>query len=95
MAESTAVDQLNALVQIPGALKVITNEHDHANGLHPTPEDCAAVETTLDQPAHFVCHDVITVEDTGGGLYRALTDEGDWTVGYPDDLLKRLQQANA
>lgn len=81
-----AIQQLNALVQIPGALQVITNQHAHEG-------DCSSIEATLDQPAHFVCHDVTEIEDVGGGLYRAKTAEGDWTVGSPDDLLRRLQEA--
>jgi hypothetical protein len=93
MAEGTIVQQLEALVQIPGALKVITNEHAHANGLAPYPEDCVTAGIPLDQPAHFVCHNVTEIEDVGGGLYRAKTSEGDWTVGKPEDLLRRLQQA--
>jgi hypothetical protein len=88
-----AVQQLQALVEVPGALQIITNEHAHANGKNPSPEDCERAEATLDQPAHFVCHDVVEIEDAGGGLYRAKTAEGDWTVGKPSDLLRRLQQA--
>jgi hypothetical protein len=88
-----AVQQLEALLGVSGALQIITNEHAHANGKNPSPEDCERADATLDQPAHFVCHDVTGVEDAGGGLYRAKTAEGDWTVGKPEDLLKRLQQA--
>lgn len=81
-----AIQQLNALVQVQGALQVITNQHAHEG-------ECSSIEATLDQPAHFVCHDVTEIEDVGGGLYRAKTAEGDWTVGNPDDLLRRLQEA--
>jgi hypothetical protein len=83
-----AVERLNALVKIPGELQIITNEHAHEG-------ECSSIEATLDQPAHFVCHNVTEIEDAGGGLYRAKTAEGDWTVGNAEDLLKRLQQAGA
>jgi hypothetical protein len=85
---ANAYDQLVALVNVPGALQVITNEHAHEG-------DCTSIEATLDQPAHFVCHNVTEIEEAGGGLYRAKTAEGDWTVGNAEDLLKRLQQAGA
>jgi len=81
-----AVQQLEALVAIPGALQVITNEHAHSG-------DCSSADTTPDLPAHFVCHNVTEIEDAGGGLFRAKTAEGDWTIGNPEDLLRRLQQA--
>lgn len=108
-----AVKQLEALVQIPGTLRVITNEHDHENGIHPTPEDCAAhVETVkgltedaeeeevpipLTDPRHFVIHDVVSIEgpDEATGLVRARTEEGDVCIGYPADVLARLQQAGS
>jgi len=83
---ANAYDQLVALLAVPGALQVITNEHAHGG-------DCSTSEVPLDQPAHFVCHNVTEVEDAGGGLLRAKTAEGDWTVGKPEDLLRRLQQA--
>lgn len=86
MAEDSSVQQLQALAAIPGALRVITNEHAHQG-------ECDTSEFSLEDPKHFVIHDVTQVEESGGGLWQARTAEGDWTVGYPADLLRRLQQA--
>lgn len=93
MDEQLVADQLAALAGIPGALRVITNEHVHDGSL-----TCEDVEElygwSLFDPRHFVVHDVIGIEDRVGGKLRAYTSEGDWCEGLPAALLKRLQEFN-
>jgi len=81
--DDTAVAELEALLAIPGALKIITNE--------PNPD--APDNADLRLPSSFVCHDVtgITGPDERG-RYLASSAEGDWTLGYPSALLSRLRQ---
>ena len=86
--EDIALTQLDALSKIPGALQIITAEHDHQG-------DCSTSQYELSDPLHFVCHNVITVEVLENGLVKATSAEGDWTVGNSSDVLKRLQQASA
>lgn len=78
-----AAAQLDALIAVPGALRVITSEEaKDANKYPPT------------DPRHYVIHDVVRIEDhpTHKGAIRAYTAEGDFCEGYPRDVLKRLQQ---
>lgn len=97
MSETT-LKQLEALVEIPGALRVITNEHACGGGKHPSDpgfnhEACAAFEADLSKPEHFVIHDVVSIEGPDHkGRYTAFTDEGDWCMGQPEALLKRLTE---
>lgn len=92
-----AIQQLQALAGVPGALRIITNEHCCPGGPLPrTPEEQAACNAHVlpaTHPEHFVLHDVIGVEGPdAAGRYRAVSAEGDWCVGAPEDLLARLQE---
>jgi hypothetical protein len=101
--EQLAAATLTALAQVPGALKVITNEvlpslrKDEADPRSPIRADVLAVyPDALRRVSTFVLHDV--VEITGPderGRYRARTAEGDWTEGHPAALLRRLQEWQA
>jgi hypothetical protein len=46
----------------------------------------------LKHPGHFVHHDVMKLEETPSGRWRAYCAEGDWSEGQPQALLKRLQE---
>jgi hypothetical protein len=86
--EDSSLAQLDALVKVPGALQIITAEHDHQG-------DCSTSQYSLEDPKHFVCHDVASIEVLENGLVKASSAEGDWTVGSSADVLKRLQQAGS
>lgn len=94
-----AIAELEALVQIPGALRIITNEHVCGGGLHPdiAPFDqaaCAAYPYPLTDPRHFRVLAVNRLEGPNhNGQYTAVSDEGAgaYTVGQPDALLTRLR----
>jgi hypothetical protein len=83
MADDTTVAELDALVKIPGALKIITSE---VKAKLPKNAD-------LTLPSSFVCHDVVELAGPDDrGRYVAYSAEGDWTMGYPTALLSRLRQ---
>ncbi|RJQ04810.1 MAG: hypothetical protein C4551_10040 [Bacillota bacterium] len=100
MDEQLAVAQLEALVKVPGSLKVITNEvrpdlrKDPADPRSPIRDDVLEADpAALKKVGTFVLHDVVRLEGpTHRGTYVASTAEGDWCEGYPADLLKRLQE---
>jgi hypothetical protein len=92
--EDTTVEELKALVRIPGALRIITNEvkpelrEDRDNPASP-----AGGDADLTNPATFVTHHVTDVAGPDErGRYLATSDEGAWVTGYPDALLARLRQ---
>lgn len=93
-----AITELEALVQVPGALRIITNGHACGGGLHPTipPFDaavCAAFAYPLTDPRHFVIHAVVRLEGPDAkGQYTAHSAERDYTLGQPDALLTRLRE---
>lgn len=78
MTNDLALQQLQALVAIPGALKIITNAHRCQDAIHPDfpgfdAATCAAYgeeigsrerfgANPLADPRHFVCHDVVRLE---------------------------------
>lgn len=101
MDRDLAIAQLEALAGVPGALRVITNEHACGGGKHPDiagfdPAACEAYEYSLKDPRHFVIHDVVRLEGPNHrGQYTAYTDEGDYTIGQPEALLARLLEAGA
>lgn len=81
MDNDLAIQQLQALLTVPGALKIITSEQ-------------AGNDLPLTDPRAFVCHDVTHFEGPDDkGRVKAHTAEGDWCLGYPADLLPRLQEA--
>lgn len=111
-AQVIALAELEALVKVPGALKIITSEvipsmrldrKDARSPVDPAtiraivddPNDPRGSETAvLASPSTFVCHDVIRIEPDPAkdGAYRAYSVEGDWTLGYPEALIRRLRQ---
>jgi hypothetical protein len=52
------------------------------------------VAIPLTSPRHFVHHNVVAIEDLPDGTVMARTEEGDACVGYPADVLARLQEVN-
>jgi hypothetical protein len=92
--EDTTVAELKALIQIPGALKIITNEvQPELRQDRQDPRSAPADDVDLRDPQAFVCHNVVELEGPDDrGRYRARSAEGDWTVGYPEQLLSRLRQ---
>lgn len=101
MESKQAILQLEALVIVPGALRIITNQHNCGGGKHPTigkfsEAKCAAFEHPLTDPRHFVIHDVVRVEGPNHrGEYRAFTEEGDHCTGQPEAVLARLLEVGA
>lgn len=94
--QEQARQELEALVKVPGALRVITNEvvpelrQDMKDATSPIRE---GKEALLLQPDTFVIHHVTRLEAVEHrGTLRAHTDEGDWTEGRPAALLKRLRE---
>ncbi len=82
---------LDDMLNIDGVLRIITNECVSSacqGGYH----DETAFRTT--NPRHFVIHAVTHLEDTPEGLVAAHTADGDWCLGYPADLLRRLTEWN-
>lgn len=101
MTNEQAVAQLEALVDVPGSLRVITNEvrpdlrEDPDAAGSPIRADVLESDPhTLKRPSTFVIHDVVRLEGPDArGRMIAHTAEGDWTLGYPVDLLARLLEA--
>lgn len=81
-AQRSAMDQLKALANVPGALKVIT--------INPDPK---APPVGPQHPHFFVAHDVVKIEgpDHNGNLW-AHTKEGDFCKGNALALIERLTQ---
>ena len=98
MTREQATLQLEALVLVPGALRIITSEHDCGGGKHPTigefdQEACDAYRYGKKDVRHFVIHDVVRIEGPNHrDQYRAFSDEahGDHCTGQPEALLARL-----
>jgi hypothetical protein len=92
--EDTTVAELQALIQIPGALRVITNEvQPELRVDKDDPRSPANEGVDLRDPAVFVQHHVTNVEGPDArGRYIATSDEGSYVTGYPNALLSRLRQ---
>lgn len=77
-----ALNELIALVKIPGALKVITGiPSENATFLGPW------------HPYGYILNDVIKIKGPDQkGRYRAITAEKDFCIGKPIDLLQRLTE---
>ncbi len=91
MSAEQAIKELKALVQEPGALRIITSEcaskscnaSGHNEGLY-----------SLRDPRHFVIHDVVRLEGPNHhGQFRAYSKAKDWCQGQPEALLPRLLEA--
>lgn len=106
MDRDLAVAQLEALLAVPGALKVITNEvrpelrADRKDPNSPLKDPVVDGVDLAKRADSFVQHDVTRVEPAGGapgenGQYVAYTDEGDYCQGQPQALLVRLQEWRA
>lgn len=96
--DSTALLELRALLEVPDALRLITNEHACGAGVHPDippfdAEVCARYEFPLTDPRHFVIHSVVAIEGPNHkGQITASTAEGDYCTGQPSAVLARLQE---
>lgn len=103
MDREMALAQLEALLAVPGALKVITNEvrpelrADRTDARSPLREAVVDGVALASRPDTFVLHDVTRLEAAPGaagenGQYVAYTDEGDYCQGQPAALLARLTE---
>jgi hypothetical protein len=102
-ADAVAVQELEALVQVPHALRIITNEvhpdlrmdaTDPRSEAHPA--KLAEDPMLLTKTTSFVIHDVVRLEGPNErGQYTAYSAEGDYTTGQPAALLKRLREWRA
>lgn len=96
--DAQALKELKALLEVPDALRQITNEHACGGGLHPSKEGfdqavCDGFEHSDADPRHFVIHAVVGIEGPDeDGYVRAITAEGDWRYGSPVAVLKALRQ---
>lgn len=95
--DELALAELVALVQVPGALRIITNEvrpdlrQDPDDPNSKLPED--ADPDLLLRPDTFVQHHVTRLEVRAHlGAVRAHSAEGDWTEGRPAAVLRRLRE---
>lgn len=99
-----AVAQLNALVVIPGALRIITSEikpelrQDPDDIRSRVREDAEAEDPDILKRVHtYVLHNVVRIEEPEDDrlIYSAWSDEGDSCAGRPEALLTRLQEWRA
>jgi hypothetical protein len=107
MDRNLAIAQLEALLKVPGSLKVITNEvqprlrADRKDARSPFDAEALSADPDLPKkPGSFVLHAVTRIEPASGvagenGQYVAYTDEGDDCRGQPEALLVRLQEWRA
>jgi hypothetical protein len=93
--DKQALTELEALVKVKGALRIITSEvrpelrEDRKDPRSPF----KGSEAALLDPATFVLHDVERIEVSAHrGVVRAYSTEGDWTEGRPAAVLKRLRE---
>lgn len=97
MADPVEIQQLNDLIKIPGMLKIITGAHACQAALHPdfvgwSQSKCDRYDFPNTDPRHFILHDVDRIEKYAGheGVWVAYSNEGDFTMGKPEDLINRL-----
>lgn len=99
MDNEQAAELLHKLLEIPGFLRIITNEHACGGGAHPSlpwfdSARCEGCEYPLTDPRHFVIHDVARIEGPDKrGRYKVHSAEGDWCQGQPQALYARLTEA--
>jgi len=101
--KDTNIEELKALLKVPGALRFVTARHlcdpKYLEGPYCEPktaeelEICAAFEFPLTDPRHFVIHEVVSLEARPDGTMAAVTAEGDWCVGSPAGLMRALRKA--
>jgi hypothetical protein len=83
MDEELAIKQLKVLVKTSGSLKIITNE----------PRTDKEANADLRSVNHWVLHDVIIIDGPDDrGRMTAHSKEGDWCMGFPIPLLRRLTE---
>lgn len=104
MDRDLAIAQLEALLKVPGSLKVITNEvqprlrADRKDARSAFDAEALSADPDLaTKPGSFVQHAVTRIEPAPGaagenGQHVAYTDEGDYCQGQPEALLVRLQE---
>lgn len=89
-----ALDQLKALMEIPGALQTITSEvkpEYRQDKTDPRSPLSPSMEHHRTNPAVYVCVPVVILEGPdAAGAYRAVAEDGSWRAGYPEDLLPAL-----
>ncbi len=100
MTEEQALAQLHALLAVPGALKIITNEvqpdlrQDPTDPASPIRDDAVTADpNALKKIPTFVLHDAIMLEGPNHrGQVAVHSAEGDWTQGQPSAVLRRLTE---
>jgi len=77
-----ATIKLFKLLEVEGALRIITAKPDPKGAMYPDTDS-----------RHFVIHKVVAIDgpDQFGNLH-AVSAEGDWCDGKPTALLRRLQE---
>jgi len=99
-----SVEELQALVQIPGALRFITCRHacgpqyregpNYQPGTEEEKAACEAFEYPQTDWRHFVIQDIVSIEGPDHtGRMTAHTGEGSFRRGRPYALLKALREA--
>lgn len=95
VTEEQALQRLEAFLDIPGMLQIITAECVSAgcgNGVHDESE------YPVTDYRHFVVHDVVAIDqDPANNQIRAHTAEGDWSMS-PDgarSLLRHLTRVSS
>lgn len=94
--DEQAMAEMTMLMQVPGALRIITNEV--RPDLRQDPGDPhspirGGEEGLLLRPDTFVIHEVTRIEAIPHrGCVRAYSAEGDWTEGRPESVLRRLRE---
>jgi hypothetical protein len=102
MDEQEALAILSAMIAIPGALKIITNEvrpelrQDPEDPSSPVREDVEAADPNiLKKVSTFVLHNGVALEGPNHkGQVAVHSAEGDWTMGQPSAVLARLTEWN-
>jgi len=102
MDDDLALQQLRALLAVPGALKLISSAHACGAGLTAGHKDgfdqavCDAYQYPVEDPRHWVLLDVTGLEGPDDdGMYRATTDDGSWCEGTLAGILLQTQRWQA
>jgi hypothetical protein len=92
--DKVAMQELEALAKVPGALRIITSEvRPEFREDKKDARSAAKADAVLTDPATFVLKDVERIEVIEHrGTVRAYSKDGDWTEGRPAAVLKRLRE---
>jgi hypothetical protein len=92
--DKVAMQELEALAKVPGALRIITSEvRPEFREDRKDARSAAKADAVLTDPATFVLKDVERIEVIAHrGTVRAYSKDGDWTEGRPAAVLKRLRE---